>query len=69
MKPGTDFEIQPFATFETDALLKGDIIEIPGFEDAVRAWQNGSWENYGFLITLSGPSMQVSVSAREAAGR
>ncbi|HEV7406588.1 MAG TPA: DNRLRE domain-containing protein [Chthoniobacteraceae bacterium] len=69
MKAGVDFEAQPFATFETAELKKGDTIEIPGFEKAIQAWRDGSWQNYGFLITLSGKSLQTGFPSRESAGQ
>jgi hypothetical protein len=67
LKAGADFETEPFATFQTDDLKKGDQIEIPGFEKAINAWRNGTWKNQGFLITLAGRSLQTSFPSREEA--
>jgi len=67
LKAGTDFEAAPFATFDTADLKKGDVVTIPGFESAIKAWQNGTWKNYGFLITLAGRSLQTSFPSHEAA--
>jgi len=67
LKAGVDFDPQPFATFKTDDLKKGDSIVIPGFESAIKSWQDGTWKNYGFLLTFAGKSLQTSLPSRESA--
>ncbi len=68
LKPGVHFEAAPFATVSLEAVQKGDLIEIPGFEKALEAWRSGQWENHGFLLLLSGGAIQATFPSREAAG-
>lgn len=66
LRPGVDFEAQPFATFQRDDFPAGKFISVDGFESVVRGWAAKKWPNYGFLVTLSGKAMHVNLSSREA---
>ncbi len=44
----------------------GQAVEIPGFADALKAWRDGTWENDGFVLTYSGPAVQVGLLSSKA---
>ncbi len=66
LRPGKDYETQPFAVLSLDEWKRGGMVEVPGFEKAVEAWRNRTWPNYGFLVLFSGKSLQIGIPSREA---
>jgi hypothetical protein len=69
LKAGKDFDPQPFATLDVasldDKTTGGQIVEIPGFDSMLRQWVSGTAPNNGFLLTLKGKALQLSLPARE----
>ncbi|MCX7047552.1 MAG: beta-galactosidase [Candidatus Sumerlaeota bacterium] len=66
LRPGKDYEAEPFATWEVEQWKSGGMVEIPGFEKAVNAWRDGSAPNYGFVALFWGKSLQIGIPSREA---
>ncbi len=69
MKAGHDYAPSPFASIKVDhleAVKGGQPISIPGFADAVKAWKDGTWDNDGFVITFSGPAVQIGIPSSKA---
>ena len=66
LRPGKDYETQPFATLSLEEWKRGSMVEAQGFEKAVQAWRDGVWPNYGFLVLFWGKSLQIGIPSREA---
>jgi hypothetical protein len=70
LQPGKDYDPAPFAQLPVasldDKMPGGQILSIPGFDNAIEHWRDGSWPNQGFLITLSGKALQLGIPSREA---
>ena len=70
LQAGKDFE--PKELGKTGPLDVGDLqkthhyVEIPGLEDAVRRWHDGTWPNNGLLLTFEGKAIQLSIPSSEA---
>lgn len=65
LRPGKDYEAKPFTSLSIDEWKKGGMVEVPGFGKAVEAWRTREWPNYGFLVLLSGKSLQIGIPSRE----
>jgi hypothetical protein len=65
LKAGTDYEAKPFANWTTEALNDGQIVDIIGMDEAVAAWRDGKWPNFGFLLLMNGKALQCGVPTRE----
>ena len=69
LKPAKDFDPQAFATADVASLddkeKGGQIVEIPGFEAMLKEWISGAVPNNGFMLTLKGKALQLSLPARE----
>ena len=57
---GTHAEERPFAEIDLDAVRPNTTHMIPGFGNAVAQWASGAWPNYGFLIRVHGPALQIN---------
>ena len=70
LQPGKDFDPTAFATLAVPSLndktAGGQFISVPDFADAIQHWRDGGWPNQGFLLTLSGKALQLSLPSREA---
>ncbi|MEI9997926.1 MAG: hypothetical protein WDO13_01530 [Verrucomicrobiota bacterium] len=69
MVAGQDYVSEPFTSADIarfEPVKGGQAIEIPGFADALRAWQKGTWENDGFVLSYSGPAVQVGLLSSKA---
>jgi hypothetical protein len=67
LKPGRDYDANPFAQLKVDALKDNQLIDITGIETAIRSWRSGQWPNHGFLILLNGKALQCVFPSREKA--
>ena len=71
LQPGKDFDPAAFAQLAVPALDDkkpgGAVFTIPDFTEALKHWQDGSWPNHGFLLTLTGKALQLFIGSREGA--
>ena len=67
LRPGRDYEAEPFAVLSLDEWKKGGHGRgaRPG-EGGRRPGARGTWPNYGFLVLFWGKALQVGIPSREA---
>ncbi len=67
LRPGKDYEADPFATVNSRRVAPGDVYESAGFGGAIANWQSREWPNHGFLVKIDGPAQQINMPMPEGA--
>ncbi|MBT4816094.1 MAG: PQQ-binding-like beta-propeller repeat protein, partial [Lentisphaerae bacterium] len=62
IRPGIDYEREPFARARFAAARSGQAAPVEGFGPALKHWTDGSWPNHGFVVVLNGPAVQINIS-------
>jgi len=62
LRKGVDYAAEPFAVMKCPAALRNQVHEIEGFGRAIAKWASGEWKNFGFVMIIDGPAIQINFS-------